>query len=163
MRVCKSMSHYFVKMAGFSFVLMAIFTLVFDGSYVWAKPSDRSNLCNPVLRIIPLSKAPKIDGICEDGFWTKNAQLNFKNSKTGEVPKKQTRACMGYREDGLYVFVQCEDNAIDKIAARITNHDGNVWEDDCVEVFWGRGNEDICHIIVNSKAVSYTHLRAHET
>ena len=150
MRVCQPIEREFVKMVGFSPLLVAILTLVLGGSRVWARPTERSNLCNPVLQITPLVQQPEIDGIREESVWASCAQVRFHRSRTGQVPKKQTTAWVGYREEGLYVFVQCEDNAIDKIANRITDHDGNVWEDDCIEVFWGRDDEDICHVIVNS-------------
>jgi|GEM_PF-6137271 len=122
----------------------------------WVKQiEDPVTSSNPTLTIAPMSSIPTIDGIKEPDIWDKAASVNLVHSVTAAKTKNATKAWIGYRKEGLYIFAECKMANPQKLIAKITNHDGNVWEDDCFEVFWGKPDSDFGHMIINSKGVIY--------
>ena len=115
----------------------------------WVKQiDDPVTSSNPTLTIAPMSSVPTIDGIKESEIWDKAASVTLVHSVTAAKTKNATKAWVGYRKEGLYIFAECKMTNPQKLVAKIANHDRNVWEDDCFEVFWGKSDSDFGHLIM---------------
>ena len=111
-----------------------------------------------ILIINKTNTAPVIDGRIDEPLWKDAAKAgNFLINDERRIPAKaQTTVYLTYDNKNLYIGFHCDEPYIDKIKARITEHDGPVWEDDCVEVFIDSNNDEITyyHFMVNSKGVN---------
>jgi hypothetical protein len=110
---------------------------------------------NPSLMIRSLETAPVIDGSFDQTAWKQMAWVNLVDSVSGMPPAKSTKTWVGYRPEGLYLFMECKEPNASDMLTRQTVRDSNVWEDDCIEVFWGTSNAKLGHLIVNSRGVIF--------
>jgi hypothetical protein len=88
-----------------------------------------------VAAIRKADKSISIDGKLDDSIW-QNAKWysNFTLLKSGEQPAAQTKFAVAYDDAKIYFAIRCEENAMDKIKANANKRDGNVWQDDGIEV-----------------------------
>lgn len=104
--------------------------------------------------ITRLSSAPRIDGVIDDPCWTNATKVTcFLDTYGGKNPvSEQTIAYLGYDEENLYFSFVCKESQMDKLAAKITQRDGPVWNDDCIEIFLTPGliTGRYYHFTVNS-------------
>lgn len=63
------------------------------------------------------------------------------------------RICRTFR--ALWLRVECTEPRMDKVKAIVTAHDGDVWKDDCVEVFLQRPGETYLHFVVNPAGTQF--------
>ena len=71
---------------------------------------------------------------------------------------QHTTVYLAYDDVNLYIAAQCYESRMDKVKADITERDGKLWEDDCIEVFVNPGEEDernYYHFIANPLGVRY--------
>lgn len=104
--------------------------------------------------IIPaLPSAPKLDGSLDDEAWECAARADAWMENTGEaLAPVQTTARLGIHEDRLYVGVRAEEPNVEGIVANVTEDGGEVWRDDCIEIFID-GNLDLQtarQLVINS-------------
>jgi len=96
-----------------------------------------------------------IDGRLDDDAWHDAQTLSdFTIAGKGTPAKQGTKAWVVFDNRHLYVAFDCDDN---RIVSLDRQHDGPIWEDDCVEVFLSprfRLDEYI-HIIINTKGDVY--------
>ena len=64
----------------------------------------------------------------------------------------QTRAAVLYDEDNLYFVVECLEPDMDTLVAKCSKRDGDVFSDDCVEIFISptRSETEYCHLATNA-------------
>ncbi|MBI2948638.1 MAG: choice-of-anchor D domain-containing protein [Verrucomicrobia bacterium] len=105
---------------------------------------------------MPLSKAPKIDGVIDtdewnraggfaSDFWRVGADPNLADGVLGGVigvgpapadnDDLSFRIYVGYDSQNLYVAVRVKDSVLQEDSAAADSKNGNTWEDDSVEVF----------------------------
>jgi len=118
-----------------------------------AGPGSFSLGSRPQISIPRLQAAPEIDGHLDDAAWKDAARTEpwMRSSGEGEAPV-QTQALLGTFEGALYLGFKCDEPKTEGIVARVTEDGGQVWMDDCVEMFFD-GNLDQAtfrQIIINS-------------
>jgi hypothetical protein len=104
-----------------------------------------------------------LDGVLNEPDWTAATwQTNFVSaSASSDVASKplsaQTRFKVVYDDSALFVAVECDEPNVDKLRAEVTEHDGMVWGDDCVEIFFDPAGEGryYHHFVINSKGAWY--------
>jgi hypothetical protein len=90
----------------------------------------------PLITIPSQSAGPVIDGRLDDAQWTKAAKIPYLVLvDSGEAPSQPTEARLLYTAKALYIAFDCREAQMQKLFAKAKQHDGNVWADDCVEVF----------------------------
>ncbi|MCM8773100.1 MAG: DUF4091 domain-containing protein [Candidatus Omnitrophica bacterium] len=98
-------------------------------------------------------KSPVIDGICEE-IWNIVDWVELVESKEGKVPKKKTWVKIIYDDENFYVFYKCEEPNPSNLKTLTKIRDGEVWNDDSVELFL-KTEENLYHFIVNAEGVTY--------
>ena len=113
----------------------------------------------------------KLDGIIDEQDW-KNADIisNFtnqrgtvKNGKSVFVPvpdNEQTFLRIVYEPDYIYFAIEAMEPTPEKMISAITKKDGNVWEDNTMEIFLSHpdmGNS-YYQMIYNARGVCYDHI-----
>jgi len=95
---------------------------------------------------------PKLDGELSDACWAEERAIRDFVLHTGAgLPGEKTRAWLAYDDENLYVAFRCPHAAGAKLKAEATEHDGNTWLDDSIEVFldpW-HGHSDYYQFCVN--------------
>jgi len=82
---------------------------------------------------------PVLDGKLDDSAWQQATQsmsfLIFSEPGDGEEPGEPTEAYLGFDDENLYIGFRCYDSQMGDLAATMTNRDGRIWNDDCIEVY----------------------------
>jgi hypothetical protein len=102
-----------------------------------------------------VANAPKLDGVLDDVYKKVGTPLTFKYLSGGDAkPTAKTTVYVVSTKDALCIFATCETPDIDALLADVREHDGSVWNDDCVELFIDPANkrevDSYMHIGVNS-------------
>jgi hypothetical protein len=90
----------------------------------------------PRLAVPLLDRLPTVDGELSDGEWDQASQTAEFLDWRGEPGLTQrTRCFVAHGADALYVAFECSDSDLGNVVRNVTERDGGVWSDDCVEVF----------------------------
>lgn len=105
----------------------------------------------PELNVLRATTAPRIDGRLDDACWQGPAPItDFRCVDKERTPATQrTQAWVAYDADALYVAAKCADDHMDQVPATVTELDGPVWRDDCLEVFLMPGTPYVYHFGAN--------------
>ena len=102
-----------------------------------------------------------IDGLLEESCWQEAEQSGeFTLAGSAERPAAQTTVRTVFDQSVLYIAVECEEPAMDKVVATHTQRDSDVWYDDCIEVYLQPGEGDYFHIIVNTSGIHLDEVRS---
>ena len=84
---------------------------------------------------------PKIDGRLDDACWkTAPPMTDFTLMYTDPRPvKKQTVAGIVYDDQNIYMGIRLIDPDVERIKATTTARDASIWRDDCVEIYFEKG------------------------
>lgn len=106
-----------------------------------------------------------MDGVLDDAVWqagdwqtgftsAANTEDNRGNPKPADI---QTRFKSAFDDQFLYVAVECDEPSPSGIRASITDHDGTVWADDCIEIFFDPAGEGryYHHFLINTLGAWY--------
>lgn len=108
----------------------------------------------PVARAPLVAVAPTVDGVMDDAYKQATPMpFKFLSGQSG-VPNGATTAHAVCTADTLFVFFQCAAPNTPKLVANVTAHDGDVWNDESVELFLDPTNrrvDPIMHILVNPR------------
>ena len=106
--------------------------------------------------VTKVAEAPTIDGLPDDVAWQKATALPLQHRLGDGTPKVATVARMCFGSDHLFILFVCEEPQPSKVRRFIRRHDGEVWTDDCVEVFLAPDPDEpstYYHLVVNSLAI----------
>jgi thioredoxin-like negative regulator of GroEL len=109
-----------------------------------------------LLRPAHLAQPPAIDGLLEEPAWEDVEPLvHFYQCifKMHAYPiQGRSEAYVGYRDNVLYIGIKGYESSTDSLAARVTERDQRVHEDDCVELFLDLDHDYTTYyqIVVNS-------------
>ncbi len=79
---------------------------------------------------------PVIDGKLDDACWQRTQPLEpFVKLTLGTLADEQSTAYLVYDDKQLYIGVHCDESQVDGVKADITQRDGPVYGDDCIEIF----------------------------
>ncbi len=105
-----------------------------------------------------------LDGKLEEPAWQKGEWIKGFNLLSGEKPSQQTEFCIVYGEKNLYIGIKCYEEKMRYLRAKIQVHDGQIWLDDCVEVFFSPPEcESYYHFIVNTIGAKYEETAGNST
>jgi len=108
------------------------------------------------MKAVMIEKAPALDGVGRDGAWAKCPPMPLGECTTGKPGILKTTARVLVGPAKLYVSFDCVEPATGGIVSNTTERDGDVWSDDCVEVFVsGDIRRGMFHVIVNAKGVIF--------
>ncbi len=97
---------------------------------------DISDSKAPLLRIVPMAKAPTIDGVLSPGEWDGAAATNsFHVLGSHNVPLTTQTAWVGYDSQNLYLAVSVALPKGQEPVAMQCERDGAIWQDEGVELF----------------------------
>jgi len=112
----------------------------------------------PVVSVGLLDKAPEIDGTVGRQEWGQAAVLSEFVTLGGEGRVQlPTTVYVGYTEQALYVGATLFDPNPQQLRREVTQRDGEVWRDDCLELFVDTtgDRQDYAHLAVNSLGTKY--------
>ena len=89
----------------------------------------------PEMEAVRTEVPPVVDGVLEPVWGKAGVADDFRLLGTGRPASQRTWAYLLYDDDSLYVAFRCSEDRMGEARARVVEHDGRVWEDDCVEVF----------------------------
>ena len=79
---------------------------------------------------------PRLDGRLDDACWGLGEALSaFQELNSGQPAKPQTTVRLLFDAQKLYIGFHCADPDVQRVKAEVTDRDGPVWNDDCVEIF----------------------------
>jgi hypothetical protein len=113
----------------------------------------------PSLAVLKTSGLPTVDGRLDDPCWRDAAAQPFTMALTGTAPDAGTGTTVQavWTDEGVVFGFKLLEPAIAAIRATRTQHDQDVFWDDCIELFLdvdGR-REKYCQIVTNSRGVLY--------
>ncbi|MBP5301240.1 MAG: carbohydrate-binding family 9-like protein, partial [Victivallales bacterium] len=84
---------------------------------------------------------------------------NFVALDGEQLPEAATRVWVSRTAEALKFHIECQEPLMPQTYANVTAHDGQLWNDDCVEVFLQpAGWKEYAHFIVNSLGTKYEEM-----
>jgi len=108
-----------------------------------------------LMRIPELSSAPTIDGDPTDPAWEDaytSDRFFLTVSRWVRKPSQgKSRFYIGHRQGRLYIAVLGYEDDLDKLVLKHTERDGDVWRDDCCELFLDPSDtqKDVWQFVIN--------------
>jgi len=99
---------------------------------------------------------PAVDGDDNDAAWARAPSLKLAYRMGGGAVQAATAARVCFDEKAIYILFVCSEPTPERIVRSVRQRDGQVWTDDCVEVFLAPGPEEpgcYYHVVVNSLGV----------
>ncbi|NOY83111.1 MAG: hypothetical protein GXP31_19110 [Kiritimatiellaeota bacterium] len=110
----------------------------------------------PEVVIGRVASAPVIDGRIEDPAWKEALVLSLDDTAVGASISQRTTAYLAYDDRAIYVAVRCRETQMNRLTAAVRQHDGPVWNDDCVELFLRPpGSRAYYHWAINALGTVY--------
>jgi len=109
----------------------------------------------PWLRVPATSSTVTLDGVLDEPCWRGAAQTGAFTTMSGGAASLRTVARIAHDGARLLIAVVCSDPTPDKLRRECSRPDGEVWTDDCVEVFVDSDLDlsTYYHFIVNASNV----------
>ncbi len=106
----------------------------------------------PIASVPSLPRAPSIDGALEPGIWENARRLTDLVAPDGTPNAYKTEVWVARDRANLYVAFRCHEDQMDEIRAAVTEHDGEVWTDDSIEIFLDPDNDPrtYAHFMMNA-------------
>jgi len=100
---------------------------------------------------------PVLDGRLDDAVWSDPARVWPLLRARGKAPTEKTDAYVLFSQGVLYVGMRCHDSQMEKLTAKVEDHDGNVFLDDSIEIFLDTNLDRLSYyqLTVNSKGVRF--------
>jgi hypothetical protein len=104
--------------------------------------------------------APRIDGRLDDPAWQNSGEaFPFVLLGKHSLAPAATRALVTFDSRNIYLGFICAEPRMDRLVLRETKRDGEVWKDDCVEVFLSpKRGAKYHHLIVSAAGVQYDEI-----
>ncbi len=134
--------------------LKAAVVLAVVAAGLWAMRAEAAGAVRGEIKAVIVTKAPAIDGTMADAQWQQGAELVFGPTKEGKIdPNSGTTGRVLFDDQNIYIGVTCKAK---DIKAQVAQRDGQVWDDDCIELFVSPDlSEGYYHIIVNALGTIY--------
>ncbi|MBD3292033.1 MAG: hypothetical protein GF393_03855, partial [Armatimonadia bacterium] len=117
----------------------------------------------PLLTAFRAKQPPTIDGDLAEACWQDAMPTSrFVLAGREALPEAQTVARVAFDDERVYIAVEAMEpnleprlNMLDMVKAEITDRDGPVFRDDCVEIFIQPGDDTYFQLAVNSIGTLY--------
>lgn len=116
--------------------------------------SQSASFTGKVIYPSPTKKVPVMDGT-KDGTWKNSTTVALMDHKTGTSPQRATEVSVMYDNANLYMFFECNEPNLAGIRTAAVIRDGEVWSDDCVELFLSNEKTATYHFIVSASGVQF--------
>ncbi|MFA0744664.1 MAG: hypothetical protein LASZOEIN_001459 [Candidatus Fervidibacter sp.] len=106
--------------------------------------------------VVRSPQAPVLDGVPDEPAWSKATVFNLPHRLGNGKTQVGTIVKMTFHSDRLFVLFVCEEPNPKAMKRTVRRRDGEVWRDDCVEVFLAPDPNEpssYYHIIVNSLGI----------
>ena len=105
--------------------------------------------------------SPSVDGILDNAYLEQGVTLEMRDAMQGSRLKAPTTTYLVRDRENLYILFDCNEPRMANLRIREKDRDGNVWQDDCVEIFVDRAGvgKNLAHIIVNAVGTRYDSTR----
>ncbi len=117
----------------------------------------------PVLSVAQTADPVRVDGKLDERVWQRPPDIaGFVTSDGKSAPSQQTQVWVAFDAVNLYVAARCIEKSMDKLVANVREDLGNVWSDDCFEIFVdaARERKSFFQVAVNSLGYKYLSLVA---
>ncbi len=148
-------------------VALVILALAFLPAGVWPAPAPRlptGQLAAPrtvPFILCPRGPAPRVDGKLDEAEWRLGAPLSpFVKLGGRAFPQNQTDCVVLHDGKAMYLGVRLHVSDPKALQAKAKEHDGDVLDDDSLEVFLdvvGNGRA-YCHVALNASGTTYDAL-----
>lgn len=108
------------------------------------------------LTAVQVAPPPVADGKVDDIAWTKALTLELSHRLGNGSPQAKTTVKFCFGSEHIFVLFVCDEPNPKAMRRNIKRHDGEVWTDDCVEVFLAPEPTEPAHyyhIVINSLGV----------
>lgn len=119
-------------MRGAGFLAISLATVFAGCAATGPRASSGGVWRMPEYFCVSVANPPKIDGQIDGDVWGRLTPVPLVLTNTGEPPRQPTTFRAVYDERALYIVFDCVD---DDIWASIDEHDGDIFNEEVVEVF----------------------------
>lgn len=119
-------------------------------------------LMPPSLQCNRLAERPVIDGRLDDAAWQSRPQINALTPlKLAGPASDLASGWIGYDDMNLYIAVNCREPYPDNVRTEATRHDGPVWDDDSIELFFDTDldRKTFYQLVINAAGTVYDGTR----
>lgn len=95
-----------------------------------------------------VSDKPKIDGKLDDKIWSDPVTMLFPGEGAEEATEP-VEFYFAHDKKNLYLAARCQESQLDSMAAKITEHDGAIYGEDCVGYFFSPVKDTVYMIYIN--------------
>ncbi len=154
-----------VRQVRYSLIPVTVLALVVGS--MSTSHADAMDFYTPPLVSAPMmATAPTIDGLLKPNEWTQAGTVSkFIMLGGRSEPSAQTEMWIGYDAHSLYIAAMLHDPLPNEIKAEVTERDGDVYAEDCLELYFDPANtkERYIHFIINALGTRYDALDRDET
>ena len=109
-----------------------------------------------LVQAVVVDKGPPIDGTLKDPAWAKCPPMELGQCSSPKTHPLATTARVLFDATKLYVAFECVETDTDGLQMAVAERDGDVWQDDCVELFvTGDLRTGYYHFSVNPKGALF--------
>ena len=109
-----------------------------------------------VVTVSQVKRAPVIDGVIDEEAWKGALTLTIEKPLRASKATAKARAMLCFTSQAIYFGFVCEEPEMKNVRCNITTHDGEVWRDDCVEIFIAPCPDEpssYYHLLINTRGV----------
>ena len=123
-----------------------------------------TSACPQSAKVIAVPKTESritIDGRLTEEVWKSAARISqFEHYQGSVTLRNQTEVRLLYDDQAFYAAYRCKEADIPRIKATVREHDGSVWDDDCIEFFLDpkADRASFMHFILNTLGARYDGL-----
>jgi len=111
-----------------------------------------------VFECVKIDDEPVLDGKPDEVFWGEaDTQTPFLFMPGGSDPLVQTKTYLAYNNKALFIAYNCKEPKINLVKEGVSARDGEVWQDNSVELFFdpGKTGKDYSQFILSSKGTLF--------
>ncbi|MFA5645764.1 MAG: carbohydrate-binding family 9-like protein [Candidatus Ratteibacteria bacterium] len=131
---------------------ISLFLLFFMGFLIITGEGSASQISIPFT-----SQKFQIDGRLNEKFYKDTLPLELVKFPGGGKVNHETLSWISTDGEYLYIAFKCFDSKIERVVAKVKKRDGQLWNDDCVEIFLDTNldQKTYYHFITNSIGTKY--------
>jgi hypothetical protein len=108
------------------------------------------------IKVNQVKRTPVIDGVIGEEAWKEALHFTIEKPLRSSKATAKATAMLCFTSQAIYIGFVCEEPEMKNVRCNITVRDGEVWRDDCVEVFIAPCSDEpssYYHLLVNASGV----------